>query len=104
MYFHLLSRVSQLSVGVFFGQPVKPCHFVINGEAKTLISQLPGAAEQLPMAPIFYFSLYSVGVISAFSVAWSERGECLSHPPEICPPTFVSSTIQLLISLANCEI
>lgn len=104
MFFHLLSRLSQLSVRVFFGQPVKPCHFTIKGEATTLISQLPGAAEQLPMAPKFYFSPSSARVVSVLSVAWGERGECLSPPSEISPSMSVSAVIQLLISLANCEI
>lgn len=104
MYFHFLSHLPQPSVGVFFGQPVKPCHFIINGQATTLISQLSGAAEQLPMAPAFYFNPSSTRVVSAFSVAWGGRGECLSHPSEICPSVSVSSVIQLLVSLANCEI
>lgn len=56
------------------------------------------------MAPILYFSPSSARVISAFSVAWGESGEGLSHPPEICPSKSVSSVIQLLVSLANCEI
>lgn len=106
MYFHLLNHLSQPSVGVFFGQgqPVKPCHFIINGQATTLISQFSGAAEQLPLAPVFYFSPSSARVVSAFSVAWGEREEFLSHRSEICASMAVSSVIQLLVSLANCEI